>query len=108
MNVANQDAGTPVLIQSDCWSSYNASVTWVPSPTVGAGMAGTAHNQLVNLQQFGRCLDITNQSFASTFLISYPCKQNPTPTAVAFNQRFVYSTPPRPSAPPTVRWSPSA
>ncbi|MEO9236470.1 MAG: ricin-type beta-trefoil lectin domain protein, partial [Jatrophihabitantaceae bacterium] len=92
MNVASQLAGTPVLIKNDCSSSYTTSVTWVPSPTVGAGMAGTAHNQLVNLQQFGRCLDITGQSFASTFLIAYPCKQNPQPTAVAFNQRFVYNT----------------
>ena len=92
MNVASQTAGTPVLLQANCTSSYNINTTWVPSPTVGAGAAGTTYNQLVNLQQFGRCLDITNQTFASTFLISYPCKQNPTPTAVAFNQRFTYST----------------
>jgi hypothetical protein len=92
MNVAAQTAGTPVLLQATCGSSYDTTTTWVPSPTVGAGAAGTSYNQLVNLQQFGRCLDVTNQTFASTFLISYPCKQNPTPTAVAFNQRFTYST----------------
>ncbi|HET6208822.1 MAG TPA: ricin-type beta-trefoil lectin domain protein, partial [Jatrophihabitans sp.] len=92
MNVAAQTAGTPVLLQATCGSSYDTTTTWVPSPTVGAGAAGTSYNQLVNLQQFGRCLDVTNQTFSSTFLISYPCKQNPTPTAVAFNQRFTYST----------------
>jgi hypothetical protein len=93
MNVAAQTAGTPVLLQATCGSSYDTTTTWVPSPTVGAGAAGSAHNQLVNLQQFGRCLDVTNQTFASTFLIAYPCKQNPTPGLVAFNQRFTYSLP---------------
>ncbi|MGI8665517.1 MAG: ricin-type beta-trefoil lectin domain protein [Jatrophihabitans sp.] len=92
MNAATQTAGTPVLLQASCGNSYDTSTTWVPSPTVGAGAAGTTYRQLVNLQQFGRCLDITNQTFASAFLISYPCKQNPTPTAVAFNQRFTYNT----------------
>jgi hypothetical protein len=91
MNVAAQTAGTPVLLQATCGSSYDTTATWVPSPTVGAGAAGPTNKQLVNLQQFGRCLDVTNQTFASTFLIAYPCKQNPVVTAVAFNQRFTYS-----------------
>ncbi len=91
-NVASQAEGTPVTLQASCSVGYDTSATWVPSPTVGAGMAGTANNQLVNLQQFGRCFDITDQSFASSFMIAYPCKQDPTPANVAFNQKFSYNT----------------
>lgn len=90
--VASQNPGTTVTLNNLCGNSYDQTVTWVPSPSVGAGAAGTKYNQLVNLQQFGRCLDITNQDFTWAFLIAYPCKQNPTPTVVAFNQRFTYNT----------------
>lgn len=58
-----------------------------PSPTVGPGAA--AAPQWVNYSEFGRCLDVTGQNVASTYLIDFPCKQNPFPGAVTWNQLFV-------------------
>jgi hypothetical protein len=63
---------------------------WVPSPSVGNGAA--AAPQLVNFQQFGRCLDVTGQNASADHLIAYPCKQNPLSSAVAWNQKFTYSS----------------
>ena len=71
---------------------------WLPTPNVGNGAAsanGTAtvnNSQLVNYLQFGRCLDITGQSVGATNEIAYPCKQNPYPGAVAWNQRFTFDS----------------
>lgn len=59
---------------------------WIPSPAVGAGAAKAP--QLVNYYEFGRCLDVTNQQVSSDHLIAYPCKQNPYPLAVTWNQKF--------------------
>jgi hypothetical protein len=80
-----------------CRTGYSIIQTWVPEPAVGAGAAGQSINgqpapQLVNFKQFGRCLDVTNQSTSSTFLIAYPCKQAPNPANVAWNQKFSYSS----------------
>jgi hypothetical protein len=63
---------------------------WVPSPNVGDGAADAP--QLVNFQQFGRCLDVTGQNVSADHLIAYPCKQNPLSSAVAWNQKFTYSS----------------
>lgn len=52
-----------------------------PDGAVGAGNADGAHKFLVNYNQFGRCLDITNQKLpqdaGTKYLISYPCKVAP-------------------------------
>lgn len=81
MSVATQAAGQPVNLAS-CGSAAN----WVPSPSVGPGAA--ALPQWVNYNEFGRCLDDTNQDPSHYFLIDYPCKQNPYPGAVTWNQLF--------------------
>jgi hypothetical protein len=62
----------------------------VPTASVGAGAAGTALRpfQLVNYQYFGRCIDTTNQDVQATWLIGYPCKQDPLATNLTWNQKF--------------------
>ena len=63
---------------------------WIPVPSVGAGQA--ALPQWVNYQEFGRCLDVTGQDVSADHLIAYPCKQNPYPSAVTWNQKFSTSS----------------
>jgi Tfp pilus assembly protein PilX len=62
----------------------------VPTASVGAGAAGTALRpfQLVNYQYFGRCIDTTNQDVQATWLIGYPCKQDPLATNLTWNQKW--------------------
>lgn len=92
--VSDQSTGTQLKLQGCAGGTTDTAQTWVPSPAVGAGGAGATNSQLVNFYQFGRCLDVTNQSVATTgdaggvFLILYTCKQNPSPKNVAWNQKF--------------------
>ncbi len=79
-------AGQPITLDTCVGSIADPTQAWVPSPAVGAGAA--ANPQWVNYYEFGRCLDITGQNVNATFLIDYPCKQNPYPSAVAWNQKF--------------------
>ena len=71
------------------WVSFN------PDPRVGAGAASYATHQIVNYLEFGRCFDVTNQSVSSTFLIVYPCKQDPVPGSpnLLWNHKFFYTEP---------------
>ncbi len=78
-------AGSQITLSTSC-------STWAPSAAVGAGAAGKASGQLVNFNQFGRCLDVTNQDVTSSFLIDWPCKQAPNPTNVTWNQRWSMPT----------------
>lgn len=70
-----------------CGGSDNTR-TFAPDATVGAGAADAPH-QLVNFQQFGRCVDVTNFNVNLGYLIVWPCKQAPVITGVGWNQRFV-------------------
>lgn len=92
INVNSQGNGVNPTMQTCAGTVTDTKQTWVPSPDVGAGMAGAANEQLVNYQQFGRCLDVTGQDPTSTFLIAYTCKQNPDPSQVAWNQKFTLNT----------------
>jgi hypothetical protein len=47
--------------------------------------------QLVNLDQFGRCLDIPTGRVSLGYLIAWPCKQSPDGASVGWNQ--IWSTP---------------
>ena len=78
---ASAAAGVP-LVLSTCGSAS----AWIPSAQVGPGAA--ALPQWVNYSEFGRCLDVTSQQIAATHLIDYPCKQNPNPNSVTWNQKF--------------------
>lgn len=79
MNVLARTAGQPVVLGS-------CSSGWIPSSSVGPGAA--ALPQWINFSEFGRCLDVTNQDPNHSFLIDYPCKQNPFPGAKTWNELF--------------------
>jgi hypothetical protein len=54
-------------------------------------MAGENNQQLVNFQMFATCLDVTGQDVNASSMILYTCKQNPNPTKVLWNQKFIPS-----------------
>jgi hypothetical protein len=88
INAASQGAGVALTLQTCAGGVTDTKQTWVPSPDAGAGMAGASNSQLVDFQQFGRCMDVTNTDVTSAFLIAYTCKQNPNPGLVSWNQKF--------------------
>ncbi|GAB1693230.1 ricin-type beta-trefoil lectin domain protein [Krasilnikovia sp. M28-CT-15] len=90
-NVMQPDtAGSPVVLGTggNCNAGYDNKQTFQPDPGVGAGAAGPATGQLVNYEQFGRCLDITEANKSASYLIAWPCKQAPNPSNVLWNQRW--------------------
>lgn len=95
-----------VSLDQNCYTStIDPQRAWNPMPSVGAGQAGEENGQLVNFAQFGRCVDVTNNSVATgdnggTFLILYPCKQNPNLAALDWNQKWEMV----PSVGDTVQW----
>lgn len=91
MNVSGQTAGVTVALATCDGNVVSTAQAWIPAPSVGAGAA--ASPQWINYREFGRCLDVTGQNVYATHLIDYPCKQNPYPGAVTWNQLF---------APPTI------
>lgn len=50
----------------------------IPMPEVGKGNASKDTDQVVNQQKFGRCLDVTDVRINKAYMITYPCKQDPT------------------------------
>jgi hypothetical protein len=92
-NVASANTpGSALIITTSCNGSYNNVSTFSVDANVGAGQAsspvGQAIGQLVNFNQFGRCLDDTGQNPDATYMIAWPCKQNPNASKVAWNQRY--------------------
>jgi hypothetical protein len=92
-NVAGANTpGSALVITKNCSGSYNNISTFSVDANVGAGQAsspvGQAIGQLVNYNQFGRCLDDTGQNPDATYMIAWPCKQNPNASKVAWNQRY--------------------
>ncbi|GAA0488288.1 hypothetical protein Ade02nite_81420 [Paractinoplanes deccanensis] len=96
----NTVGSTIFLTNKNCGGGYNNVKTFSPDSNVGAGKASSAEGQgigmLVNFNQFGRCLDVTGKNIDATFMIAWPCKQNPNIANVAWNQR--YKLPALPSA----------
>ena len=86
-------ANTPgiAVVLGSCNSSTDTS-SYSPEASVGAGAAGKALGQLVNYDQFGRCLDVTEFNVNKGFLISWPCKQSP--GGLAWNQLWTVPTVP--------------
>ena len=84
-NLTNQ----PLLVQN---GGTNGGLA--PSAAVGDGNASYATNEIVNYQEFGRCMDDTGEDPNAGHMISYPCKQNPGGGGVKWNQRFYYTEPP--------------
>jgi Ricin-type beta-trefoil lectin domain len=67
-----------------------------PTAEVGAGAASYTTNQVVNYDEFGRCLDVTNEDITSSFMISFPCKQDATGTGafLLWNHKWYYTEAP--------------
>jgi hypothetical protein len=71
---------------------YDNIQTWSPDAAVGAGAAGASSGQLVNFSEFGRCLDVTEQTVSYAYLIAWPCKQAPNAANVLWNQKWALPT----------------
>jgi hypothetical protein len=91
----NVSGSLVVLTNSKCKGGYDNQQTWSPDAAVGAGAAGPLTGQLVNFNQFGRCIDVTEQNVnykdpvsGLTYLIVWPCKQAPNAASVAWNQKW--------------------
>lgn len=84
--------GSNLTILKTCGGSYNNTNTFSSDANVGAGQAdsdvGRSIGQLINYNQFGRCLDDTGQNPLASHMIAWPCKQNPNPSKVSWNQRY--------------------
>jgi hypothetical protein len=81
-------SGVNVTVQNGC------NGTFLPDSQVGAGAASKATNELVNYSDFGRCADVTSEQIASTNMISYPCKQDPSGQGgFTWNQKWYYNEP---------------
>ena len=84
--------GSNLIIAKVCSGTYNNTNTFSADANVGAGQAdsqvGRDIGQLINYNQFGRCLDDTGQNPLATHMIAWPCKQNPNPKKVSWNQRY--------------------
>jgi len=96
------DSATAVLTglklkyaSSNCTGGNSAYKSFDPDPRVGAGPAGKATNQIVNFLEFGRCFDVTGESVTATYMIAYPCKQDPSTakTNMKWNHRWYYTEP---------------
>jgi hypothetical protein len=72
-----------------CSGGYNRQYAWEPEAKVGAGNAGPNQSQLVNYQEFGRCFDVTGWDLDHYFMVSWPCKQDPT-GGPGWNQQQTY------------------
>jgi hypothetical protein len=88
LNVQTPDLpGSLVVAQRSCGGGYNNVRTWSIEAPVGAGAARATTGQVVNFNQFGRCMDITEFRLDHPYHIVWPCKQAPN-GAVAWNQRW--------------------
>ncbi|BEP15213.1 hypothetical protein acdb102_35240 [Acidothermaceae bacterium B102] len=97
-------SGTTPKLSGYCWkvtspNTIGSGMTiggcgqaWRPEAAVGAGMAGAGTSQVVNYQEFGRCIDATNQDPNYSFMIAYPCKQSPNPASLTWNQLYSWNS----------------
>jgi hypothetical protein len=78
--------------------------TFNPASAVGAGAASVNTLQIVNYLEFGRCLDVTDTNINNSYMIAYPCKQDPSGTGTPagtgkldWNHKWYYKEPPAPA-----------
>jgi hypothetical protein len=74
--------GTPCSGTSGDYTKYK---TFFPDAKAGTGAAGQRTGQLVNYDQFGRCLDVTANTVTYAYMVIFPCKQTPSGT-IQWNQ----------------------
>lgn len=72
------------VVLDTCGTTTEDSAVFSPDAAVGAGAAGKSLGQLVNYDQFGRCIDVSQKNVNAGFLIDWPCKQSP--GALQWNQ----------------------
>lgn len=102
-NAANTDYSNSYIVNSDgsvsngdyiSVSTSTGNPKPVPLPAVGKGNASYESRQVVNQAEFGRCLDVTNERINYAFMISYPCKQDPTGLErFSWNHKWYYDEP---------------
>jgi hypothetical protein len=80
--------GSLIVLSTSCNGGYDNIESWSPDAAVGAGAAGASSGQLVNFNQFGRCMDITEQNVSYGYIIDWPCKQKPDASTLTWNQRY--------------------
>lgn len=70
-----------------------------PQAAVGSGGASKQTNEMVNALEFGRCADVTGGGIGSSFMISFPCKQDPTTGQpnLYWNHKWFYTEPSDPT-----------
>jgi hypothetical protein len=98
--LSSDPSGTQIQDASvgNCDSGFDNISTWQLSPDVGAGASQPVSgqlfgvtDQLVNFQEFGDCMDVTNQNTGWPYLIDYMCKQFPDTTDYpVWNQRWCF------------------
>ena len=72
----------------------SACGAFAPTPALGAGAASKETEQMVNYKEFGRCADVTSEQVGSSWMIAYPCKQDPAKAdKVLWNHKFKYTKP---------------
>lgn len=86
----NTSGSALIADANTCNQGYSRRWAWAPDPKVGAGNAGPNQSQLVNYQEFGRCFDVTNWDLNYTYMIAWPCKQDPT-AGPGWNQQQTYN-----------------
>lgn len=65
-----------------------------PLPDVGKGNASKDTDQVVNQSLFGRCLDVTDMEIDKRWMITYPCKQDPSGQGqFDWNHKWLYKDP---------------
>ncbi|WP_449063122.1 RICIN domain-containing protein [Planomonospora algeriensis] len=69
-----------------CGTTANRQV-FRPQTGVGTGMAGPATGQIVNYEQFSRCVDVTGFQTNPTYLIVWFCKHVPN-GSIRWNQKW--------------------
>lgn len=75
MLTADSPGSLVKITKSAVWDgNYNNHNSFSPEAAVGPGDAGPANNQIVNFDQFGRCLDLDGGNYAIGHLIAWPCK----------------------------------
>lgn len=88
VQVPDQPGSAVLLVAGGgaCYGSGSNQQNFSPDKQVGAGAAGAASKQLVNFEQFGRCLDVPAQNWRSSYLAAWPCKQSPDGSQLLWNQ----------------------
>ncbi|SNY66507.1 Ricin-type beta-trefoil lectin domain-containing protein [Paractinoplanes atraurantiacus] len=95
MNVTTPSSTGGGVSLNNCTATSTKNI-WRSGAGVGTGMAGDNTAQLVNYAQFSRCLDVTDQSYDSSYMIAWFCKQSPD-GVVDWNQRWVHPVPTPPA-----------